>query len=138
MTTPTAEQKEPRFVRPSFRLTVLDGGGTKDVESKAEIESPAWFAVTLTQEVDMRYLYILQKDASSSETRGWPVLIALLDQGEAARSSGARVPPAGGWLRAIVHGTVHVLASRELAFRDDIWEWFAVRGNDPTPTRPPY
>lgn len=137
----------------AFRMTVLDERGTHDHDSDAALIPPTWFSVELAAATAKRYLYLVQHETDT----GLVVLILLFDRtalpfGSAARghapageyggpcddSCGLRLPPSGAWLRAVVDGTVFVLASDLVLTRKSITAW--IGGHEPptVPARPPY
>jgi hypothetical protein len=90
--------------------------------------------VALPAPPNKRYLYLVQQEADT----GLIVLLLLFDQSSAGEPRGAlRLPPSGAWLRAVVEGTVYVLASNLVLSRKSITAWLG--GSDPTtPALPPY
>jgi hypothetical protein len=65
------------------------------------------------------------------------VLLLLFDRSAAPDDgTGLRVPSPGAWLRAIVDGTVYVLASDLVLTRKSITAWLGAR--EPPPAQPPY
>ena len=72
---------------------------------------PTWFALRPVTPPTRRYLYLIQKE----DTTGHIVLLHLVDGAGATR-----VPAGAGWQRAIVEGTLHLLASDLLLNRADL------------------
>jgi hypothetical protein len=63
----------------------------------------------------------------------------LFDRSSAADDgNGLRLPPSGAWLRAIVEGTVYVLASDLVLSRKSITAWIGGREPPTMPAKPPY
>jgi hypothetical protein len=118
-----------------FRMTVLEDHAPRDHDSRCAVVPPIWFSVTLTAPVEKRYLYLVQKETDT----GLIVVIMLFDRSTAsADASRLRLPPAGGWLRAIVDGTVFVLASDLVLGRRAITAWIGGREPPTMPPQPPY
>jgi len=118
-----------------FQLTVLDDGAPRSHDCDCAVVPPTWFSVALTAPTRKRYLYLVQKETDT----GLIVVILLFDRG-AAGSDGAelRLPSSGGWLRAVVDGTVFVLASDLVLTRKAITAWIGGREPPTTPAQPPY
>jgi hypothetical protein len=136
-----------------FQMTVLEDHVPRDYDRDCALIPPIWFSVTLTASTTKRYLYLVQQETDT----GIAVLIMLFDRmaggtpgGMAGGmpgampgaiggdSGGLRLPPSGAWLRAVVDGTVDVLASDLALSRKAITAW--IGGHEPptTPARPPY
>ena len=117
-----------------FQLTVLDDHVPRHYDSDCAVVPPTWFSVTLTAASHKRYLYLVQKETDT----GMIVVIMLFDRSAAQSGDDLRLPPSGAWLRAVVDGTVHVLASDLVLSRRAITAW--IGGHEPTtPTpQPPY
>jgi hypothetical protein len=122
----------------AFSLTVLDDRGMRDYAGHEALVPPTWFSVTLRAATDKRYLYLVQKESKT----GLVVLVLLFDRHEHVapleHTHGMRMPTTGTWLRAVVDGTVHVLASDMMLNRKSITAW--IGGHEPTsvPAPPPY
>lgn len=118
-----------------FHMTVLEDHVPRDYDSDCAVVPPTWFSVTLTEPIQKRYLYLVQKETDTSMI----VVIMLFDR-SAANDDGdtLRLPPSGAWLRAVVDGTVYVLASNLVLSRKAITAW--IGGHEPptTPPQPPY
>jgi len=120
---------------PEFHTTVLEDRIARDYQSDCTVVPPTWFSVTVTSPVQKRYLYLVQKETDT----GLIVVILLFDRGAASEAGGAlRLPQSGAWLRAVVDGTVYVLASDLVLSRKAITAW--IGGHEPptTPPQPPY
>jgi hypothetical protein len=66
------------------------------------------------------------------------VLVLLFDRSAAGEQGMAlRLPSSGAWLRAVVEGTVYVLASDLVLSRKSITAWLG-GSEPPTPAQPPY
>jgi hypothetical protein len=128
-----------------FQMMVLEDQVPRDYDRDCALIPPIWFSVTLTASTRKRYLYLVQQETDT----GIAVLIMLFDRNAGAGatastiatagdSDGLRLPPSGGWLRAVVDGTVYVLASDLALSRKAITAW--IGGHEPptTPARPPY
>jgi hypothetical protein len=117
-----------------FQLTVLDDRVQRDRDRDGTVAPPAWFSVAVTEPLRKRYLYLVQKETDT----GLIVVIMLYDRASAGDASGElRLPPSGAWLRAVVDGTVYVLASDLVLRRKGITAW--IGGHEPTtPPQPPY
>src|SRR5262249_50262109 len=116
-------------------VTVLDDHIARDYDSGCAVVPPTWFSVTVTSPVQKRYLYLVQKEIDT----GLIVVLLLFDRSTAPEASGVvRLPPSGAWLRAVVDGTVYVLASDLALSRKAITAW--IGGHEPptTPPQPPY
>lgn len=122
----------------AFRMTVLENHAPRDHDSDCAVVPPIWFSVTLTAPVEKRYLYLVQKETDT----GLIVVIMLFDRSTASAASAdanrPRLPPAGGWLRAVVDGTVFVLASDLVLGRKAITAWIGGREPPTMPPQPPY
>jgi hypothetical protein len=124
-----------------FQMMVLEDQLPRDYDRDCALIPPIWFSVTLTASTAKRYLYLVQQETDT----GIAVLIMLFDRNAGAHtiattdgSDGLRLPPSGAWLRAVVDGTVYVLASDLVLGRKAITAW--IGGHEPptTPARPPY
>ena len=115
-----------------YRLVVRTATGpTTYTEDTTEIVvgPPTWFALETVNPTARRYLHLIHKEASSGQI----VLVHLTDGAGATR-----VPPANGWLRALVEGSLHLISSDLQLSRPDIVE--LIGGHEP-PTgtaRPPF
>ena len=135
------EAPAPQHARPlaieavTARLIVLHSHGVQSYDRPKEIQigPPTLFALLPVAPVAKRYLYLIQQ-----QTDPRTGLIVLMLVGDTREGGGARVPPVGAWQRAIVKGTVHLLASdlqltlkQIIAFR---------QGHEPPPTQtqPPF
>lgn len=118
-----------------FQLTVLDDGAPRHHDGDCAVVPPTWFSVALTAPTRKRYLYLVQKETDT----GLIVVILLFDR-SATGSDGdePRLPSSGGWLRAVVDGTVYVLASDLVLSRKAITAWIGGREPPTTPPQPPY
>ena len=118
----------------AFRMTVLEDRGARDYDCDSAIAPPTWFSVAVPAPPNKRYLYLVQQEADT----GLIVLLLLFDRSAAGEPRGAQcLPPSGAWLRAVVEGTVYVLASDLVLSRKSITAWLG--GSDPaTPALPPY
>lgn len=119
----------------AFRMTVLEDGGQRDRDGDSAIVPPTWFSVALGAPPGKRFLYVVQQEAAT----GLIVPLLLFDRSAAGEhGNGLRVPPSGAWIRAVVEGTVHVLASDLVLSRTSITAWLG--GSEPptTPAQPPY
>jgi hypothetical protein len=121
----------------AFSLTVLDDRGVRDYAGHEALVPPTWFSVTLRTSTQKRYLYLVQKESRT----GLVVLVLLFDRHEHLVPSddthGMRLPASGMWMRAVVDGTVHVLASDMVLTRKSITAW--IGGHEPAaPAQPPY
>ena len=119
----------------SAQLIVLDANGprTYDHPDELQVGPPTLFAVAPVVPTDKRYLYLLQKE-TKPET-GYIVLLLVVDTREGA---GTRVPPAGAWQRAIIKGTVHLIASNLELTRDQIVAFMGGHEPPPTTAQPPF
>jgi hypothetical protein len=118
-----------------FHMTVLDDGVPREHDADCAVVPPTWFSVALTAPTHKRYLYLVQKETDT----GLIVVIMLFDRAaEGSASEGLRLPSTSGWLRAVVDGTVYVLASNLVLSRKAITAW--IGGHEPptTPPQPPY
>ncbi len=115
-----------------YRLLVRAANGTETyTEDTTEIDvaPPAWFALELLGPTTRRYLHLIQKEAAT----GLIVLMHLVDGAGATR-----VPAGNGWQRAVVEGSLHLIASDLLLSRPDIVE--LIGGHEPPigTAKPPY
>jgi hypothetical protein len=118
-----------------FHMTVLEDGVPRDYDFDCAVVPPTWFSVTLTAPTHKRYLYLVQKETDT----GLIVVIMLVDRSAANHDgNGLRLPSTSGWLRAVVDGTVYVLASNLVLSRKAITAW--IGGHEPPtmPPQPPY
>jgi hypothetical protein len=118
----------------AFHLEAFDGDNVVPYDGPGDehtVEPPTWFAVVPETPPAERYVYVLQRELPSRRV----VLDMLADTGE---QPATRIPPRGAWTRAIVDGTVHVLASDQALTRDDLSKY--IGGHEPptTPAKPPY
>jgi len=119
----------------AFDLTVLSDGAARSHDPDIEIAPPAWFSVVLCAPCAKHYLYLVQKEV----TTGLIVVILLFDRSATGDDSRRpRLPPSGAWLRAVVDGTVHVLASDLVLSRKAITAWIGGREPPTMPAQPPY
>ncbi|HEX2689398.1 MAG TPA: hypothetical protein VHN14_22405 [Kofleriaceae bacterium] len=123
----------------AFQMTVLGEHIPRDYDGDCTLVPPAWFAVTLMASTKKRFLYLVQKETGT----GMVVLLLLYDRLATPATAtddteGLRVPQSGAWLRAIVEGTVYVLASDLVLNHKSITAW--IGGHEPptTPAKPPY
>ncbi|HMG20311.1 MAG TPA: hypothetical protein VK607_03300 [Kofleriaceae bacterium] len=118
-----------------FRTTVLDDHAPRDHDSDCAVVPPMWFSVTLTEPTHKRHLYLVQQETDT----GLVVVIMLVDRSAEDHDGGAlRLPSRSGWLRAVVDGTVYVLASDLVLSRKAITAWIGGREPPTTPPQPPY
>ena len=118
-----------------FQLTVLEDGAPRSCDSGCAVVPPTWFSVALTAPTRKRYLYLVQQETDTHLI----VVILLFDRSTAGGDGpGLRLPSSGGWLRAVVDGTVYVLASDLVLTRKAITAWIGGREPPTTPPRPPY
>lgn len=118
-----------------FQMTVLEDSAQHNYDSDCAVVPPTWFSVTLTAPTRKRYLYLVQKETDT----GLIVVIMLFDRGTAGSDGdGLRLPSSGAWLRAVVDGTVYVLASDLVLTRKAITAWIGGREPPTTPPQPPY
>jgi hypothetical protein len=118
-----------------FDMAVLEDHGPRGHDCGRAVVPPMWFSVTVNAPIRKRYLYLVQKETDT----GLIVVIMLFDRSTAIdESSDLRLPPSGAWLRAVVDGTVYVLASNLVLTRKAITAW--IGGHEPptTPPQPPY
>jgi hypothetical protein len=128
-TTTPADISAPAIEAIPFTLETL---GPKGVETHAadaktlEFGVPTFFAAVLGQS-KKRFRFLLQRESTTS----WIVVYAMGD-------NATRLPPAGGWQRALVTGTACVLASDTPISREQMAK--ALGGHEPPPaqSRPPY
>lgn len=118
-----------------FHMTVLEEHVPRDHDPGCSVVPPMWFSVTLIAPPQKRYLYLVQQETET----GLIVVIMLFDRSAAAHDgAGLRLPSTSGWLRAVVDGTVYVLASDLVLSRKAITAWIGGREPPTTPPRPPY
>lgn len=122
----------------AFEITVLDDR-PRNYDCDCALVPPTWFAVTLAASTKKRFFYLVQKETGT----GIVVLILLYDRAAtpgalADDTDGLRIPSSGGWLRAVVDGTVYVLASDLVLTRKSITAWIGGREPPTTPAQPPY
>ena len=113
-----------------FQLTVLDG--TSATLHDHRLAPQTWFSVAIAAATKKRYLYLVQKDAQT----GVVELLLLCDRQSLEGDPpvlGLRMPPHGAWLRALVDGCVHVLASDLVLNRKSVTAW--IGGCEPTTRR---
>jgi hypothetical protein len=116
-----------------FRMTILEDHVPRDHDCDSALIPPTWFSVTLLAPTQKRYLYMVQEETDT----GMLVLLLLFDRSAAPGDDGGlRLPSSGGWLRAIVDGTVYVLASDLVLSGKAITAWLGAR--EPPPAQPPY
>lgn len=116
----------------AFRMTVLDGSAARDVASDAAVRPPTWFSVALVEPLRKRFLYLVQQETDT----GLIVMLMLYDREAAGDARELRLPPSGAWQRAVVDGSVYVLASDLVLSRKSITAW--IGGGEPPTTMPPY
>jgi hypothetical protein len=118
-----------------FQLTVLDDGALRNHDPDCAVVPPTWFSVALTAPTRKRYLYLVQKETDT----GLIVVILLFDRSATGNDAAElRLPSSGGWLRAVVDGTVFVLASDLVLTRKAITAWIGGKEPPTTPPQPPY
>jgi hypothetical protein len=118
-----------------FQMTVLDDGVPRSHDSDCAVVPPTWFSVALGAPTRKRYLYLVQKETDT----GLIVVILLFDRSAAgSEAAGLRLPSSGAWLRAVVDGTVYVLASDLVLTRKAITAWIGGREPPMAPPQPPY
>lgn len=119
-----------------FHLAILEDSAVRDYDRDCALVPPTWFSVTLTAATAKRYFYLVQQESDTAIV----VLIMLFDRsaGAGEDAAGLRLPPSGGWLRAVVDGTVYVLASDLALGRKAITAWIGGREPPTVPARPPY
>jgi len=118
-----------------FQMTVLEDSTQHNYDSDCAVVPPTWFSVTLTAPTRKRYLYLVQKETDT----GLIVVIMLFDRSTAGSDgNGLRLPSNGAWLRAVVDGTVYVLASDLVLTRKAITAWIGGREPPTMPPQPPY
>ena len=118
-----------------FQMTVLEDSVPRNHDPGCAVVPPTWFSVALTAPTRKRYLYLVQKETDT----GLIVVIMLFDRSAANHDGkGLRLPSSSGWLRAVVDGTVYVLASNLMLGRKAITAW--IGGHEPPtmPPQPPY
>lgn len=117
------------------QLIALEPTGAQAYDNTDELQigPPTLFAVAPLTAVARRYLYLLQQETEPDT--GLVVLLSIVDTRDAAAT---RVPPAGAWQRAIVPGTVHLLASDLELTREQIVAFMGGHEPPPTQARPPY
>jgi hypothetical protein len=119
----------------AFRMTILEDHVPRDYDCDSALVPPTWFSVTLAAPTGKRYLYLVQEEIEN----GLIVLLLLFDRTTAGGDGdGLRLPPSGAWLRAIVEGTVYVLASDLVLSRKAITAWIGGREPPTMPAKPPY
>lgn len=119
----------------AFHMTVLEDHVPHTYASDCAVVPPTWFSVTLTAPTPRRYLHLVQKETDT----GRIVVIMMFDRcAVGGDGSGLRLPQSGAWLRAVVDGTVYVLASDRVLTRKAITAW--IGGHEPPamPPQPPY
>jgi hypothetical protein len=97
--------------RVDFRLEILTSDGIQTVSGNTAVPAGRWFAAVPLVPVARRYHFVLQWQGISKKF----VLVHLVDGAGAAR-----LPPAGGWSRALDAGKIHVIASDMLLTRRQI------------------
>ena len=117
-----------------FQLTVLDDGAPRHHDPDCAVVPPTWFSVALTAPPRKRYLYLVQKETDT----GLIEVILLFDRSATGDGTELRLPSSGGWLRAVVDGTVFVLASDLVLSRKAITAWIGGKEPPTTPPQPPY
>lgn len=118
-----------------FHMTVLEDHVPHTYASDCTLVPPTWFSVTLTAPTPKRYLYLVQKETDT----GMIVVIMMFDRSAASGEGGdLRLPQSGAWLRAVVDGTVYVLASDLELTRKAITAWFGGHEPPAMPPQPPY
>lgn len=119
----------------AFHMTVLEDHVPHTYASDCAVVPPTWFSVTLTAPTPRRYLHLVQKETDT----GMIVVIMMFDRGAAGGDgSGQRLPQSGAWLRAVVDGTVYVLASDRVLTRKAITAWSGGHEPPAMPPQPPY
>lgn len=116
----------------AFRMTVLDGSAAREIASDAAVRPPTWFSVALAEPLRKRFLYLVQQETDT----GLIVMLMLFDREAAGDAAELRLPPSGAWQRAVVDGSVYVLASDLVLSRKAITAW--IGGGEPPTTMPPY
>ena len=115
-----------------YHLVLLGSAGpmtyTEDTRD-IEVSPPTWFALVPVRPTRRRYVYVLQKEVGTDRI----VVIHLIDG-----SGAVRVPPANGWLRAVVVGMLHLVESDLFLSRCDFVA--VIGGHEPPPgyARPPF
>lgn len=117
-----------------FQMTVLDDGVPRNHDAGCAVVPPTWFSVALSAPNRKRYRYLVQKETDT----GLIVVIMLFDRSAAGEATDLRLPSSGAWLRAVVDGTVYVLASDLVLTHKSITAWIGGREPPTTPPRPPY
>jgi hypothetical protein len=116
-----------------FQLTVLEDHNPRDYDCDRALVPPAWFSVTVAASTKKRFLYLVQKETGTDIV----VLLLMYDRAAAPDTSddtdGLRIPSDGAWLRAIVDGTVYVIASDLVLTRKSIAAW--IGGHEPPTTQ---
>jgi hypothetical protein len=116
-----------------FRLTILEDHVPRDYDCDSALIPPTWFSVTLVAPARKRFLYLVQEETDT----GLLVMLLMYDRTAAPDDgAGLRLPASGGWLRAIVDGTVYLLTSDLVLTRKAITAWLGAR--EPPPAQPPY
>lgn len=100
-----------------------------DATDEIVVGPPTLFALAPVAPPTRRFLYLIQKEAAS----GHIVLVHVVDGAGATR-----VPAATGWQRAIVEGTLHLLASDLLLTRADLVALIGGHEPPPSSTKPPF
>jgi len=119
----------------AFATAVLERHVPRDFDCDQPLIAPAWFAVTVTGSTQKRFLYLVQHESDT----GLIVILLLFDRtGHPGDTSGLRLPASGGWLRAVVDGTLSVLASDLVLSHKAITAWAGAREPPAGPARPPY
>lgn len=116
-----------------FRMAILEDHVPRDYDCDTALVPPSWFSVTLTRPPNKRYLYLVQEETDT----GFIAPLLLIDRSASREDTDLRLPPGGAWLRAIVEGTVYVLASDLVLSRKSITAWLGAR-EPPPPAGPPY
>jgi hypothetical protein len=115
----------------AFRLAILDDR-VREYDCDRALVPSTWFSVTLAAPPRKRYLYLVQEETDT----GLIVLLMLFDRSAAPDDTSLRLPSSTAWMRAIVDGTVYVLASDLMLSRKSITAWIGAR--EPPPAQPPY
>jgi hypothetical protein len=109
-----------------FQMTVLEDNVARDYDRDRALVQASWFSATLGAATQKRYLYLVQKETQTEVV----VLLLLYDRSALAEDlGGLRLPPSGAWVRAVVDGMVHVLASDLVLTRKSIAAW--IGGHEP-------
>jgi hypothetical protein len=132
-TTALPEPYQLAIEEAEFRMTILEDSVPRDYDCDSALVPPTWFSVTLVAPTKKRFLYLVQEETDT----GLIVLLLLFDRSAVAdEGNGLRLPSSASWLRAIVDGTVYVLASDLVLSRKAITAWIGAR--EPPPAQPPY